>query len=83
MRERIIKFIGLLLVVVAAGSGGGYITYNFLESKVSESGKQLEQTTQTTGVVKCSNDMKLDETGISTSVGKIYDAAVTIQNYQN
>ena len=51
MRERIIKFIGLLLVVVAAGSGGGYITYNFLESKVSESGKQLEQTTQTTGVV--------------------------------
>ena len=83
MRERIIKFIGLLLVVVAAGSGGGYITYNFLESKVSESGEQLAQTTQTTGVVKCSNDMKLDETGISTSVGKIYDAAVTIQNYQN
>ena len=83
MRERIIKFVGLLLVVVAAGSGGGYITYNFLESKVDESGKKLEQTTQTTGVVKCSNDMKLDETGISTSVGKIYDAVVTIQNYQS
>jgi len=83
MRERIIKFVGLLLLVVAAGSGGGYITYNFLEDKVSESGQKLEQTTQTTGVVKCSNDMKLDETGISTSVGKIYDAVVTIQNYQN
>jgi len=83
MRERIIKFVGLLLVVVAAGSGGGYITYTFLENEVSESGKKLEQTTQTTGVVKCSSDIKLDETGISTSVGKIYDAAVTIQNYQN
>ena len=83
MRERIIKFVGLLLVVVAAGSGGGYITYSFLEDRVSESSKTLEQTTQTTGVVKCSNDMKLDETGIATSVGKIYDATVTIQNYQN
>lgn len=83
MRERIIKFVGLLLVVVAAGSGGGYITYSFLENEVSESGKKVEQATQTTGVVKCSSDMKLDETGIATSVGKIYDAAVTIQNYQN
>ena len=82
MRERIIKFVGLLLVV-AAGSGGGYITYSFLENEVSESGKKVEQATQTTGVVKCSSDMKLDETGIATSVGKIYDAAVTIQNYQN
>lgn len=83
MRERIIKFVGLLLVVVAAGSGGGYITYSFLENEVSESGKKVEQATQTTGVVKCSSDMKLDETGIATSVGNIYDAAVTIQNYQN
>lgn len=83
MRERIIKFVGLLLLVVAAGSGGGYITYSFLENEVSESGKKVEQATQTTGVVKCSSDMKLDETGIATSVGKIYDAAVTIQNYQN
>lgn len=83
MRERIVKFFGLLLIVVAAGAGGGYITYSFLEDKVSESNTIVEQTTNTTGVVKCSTDMKLDETGIATSVGKIYDATVTIQNYQN
>lgn len=83
MRERIVKFLGLLLIVVVAGSGGGYITYHFLEEKLSESNTIVQEATNTTGIVKCSNDIKLDESGISTSVGKIYDAAVTIQNYQN
>ena len=83
MRERIVKFLGLLLVVVVAGAGGGYLTYTFLEDQISENNTIVEQTTNTTGVVKCSSDMKLDETGIATSVGKIYDATVTIQNYQN
>lgn len=83
MREKIVKLCGLLLVVIVAGSGGGYITYRMLEEELNESNVVMEQTTNTTGVVKCSNDVKLDETGISTSVGKIYDATVTIQNYQN
>lgn len=83
MRERLVKFLCLLLIIVGAGSGGGYITYHFLEERLSESNTIVEKTTNTTGVVKCSSDMKLDETGISTSVGKIYDATVTIQNYQN
>ncbi len=83
MREKLVKLIGLLLIVGIAGSGGGYITYQFLEKKLSESNTIVEKTTNTTGVVKCSNDIKLDETGIATSVGKIYDATVTIQNYQN
>ena len=83
MREKIVKLCGLLLVVIVAGSGGGYITYRMLEDELSASNTIIEQSTNTTGVVKCSNDVKLDETGISTSVGKIYDATVTIQNYQN
>lgn len=40
------------------------------------------QASYTTGVIKCSDDIKIDETGIAPAVGKIYDATVTIQNYQ-
>ncbi len=82
MREKIVKWIGLLLVVVVAGSGGGLVTYHFLEERLEESNTIIEKSTNTTGVVKCSNDITIDETGIATSVGKIYDATVMIQNYQ-
>jgi len=34
MREKLVKLIGLLLIVGIAGSGGGYITYQFLEKKL-------------------------------------------------
>ena len=40
-------------------------------------------TKETTGVVKCNDKITIDESGISTAVGEIYDATVTIQNYQN
>lgn len=83
MKEKLIKVLVLLLVVVLAGSGGGCITYYFLQDKLEESNTIVEQTTNTTGVMKCSNDITIDETGIATSVGKIYDATVTIQNTQN
>ena len=39
--------------------------------------------TYTTGVIKCSNDITIDETGIALAIGEIYDATVTIQNYKN
>lgn len=83
MREKIVSILGLFLIVLVAGAGGGLVTYHFLEDKIDESNTIIEKSTNTTGVVKCSNDITIDETGISTSVGKIYDATVMIQNYKN
>ncbi len=77
MRERIIN---VLFIVAAFVIGSGFTYYLVLDG--SEKTKVVYQPSETTGVVKCSSDIKIDETGISTAVGKIYDAAVTIQNYQ-
>jgi len=78
MRE---KFVYFLMLVLAFIIGGGF-TYYVVLDEVKASNVTLNQPTETTGVIKCSNDITIDETGISTAVGKVYDATVTIQNYQ-
>jgi len=76
MRGKIISLIALLVAFI-----GGGVTVHYL----SNNDTKLVATTPTytTGVIKCSNDITVDETGISTAVGEIYDATVTIQNYRN
>lgn len=81
MRERIISSIVVIIVLLVVFLAGSGITYYLINKNPNEVKKNDEL--YTTGVIKCSNDIKIDETGISTSVGKIYDATVTIQNYRN
>lgn len=78
MRE---KFMNLLFLAGAFVVGSTFTYYVVLEGN-TPTVTVKNQATETTGVIKCSNDITIDETGISTAVGKIYDAAVTIQNYQ-
>ena len=76
MRE---KFLFLILLIGACG-----VTYGVTDYMAKDSGGSvIIQSTDTTGVIKCNNNITIDETGISTSVGKIYDATVTIESYQN
>ena len=73
------KIITLTLILCAFLIGGGAIYF-----VMKDQGETVikETSTPTTGVVKCSNNIKIDESGISAAVGKIYDATVTIQNYR-
>ena len=77
------KIISLITVLTAFLLGGGTMYYFVEANGEKDAGTILKTTTNTTGVIKCSNDITIDETGISTAVGEIYDATVTIQNYQN
>ena len=76
MREKIISIVALAIAFVGGGVTMHYLSNN---NTVITSSKAA----YTTGVIKCSNDITVDETGISTAVGEIYDATVTIQNYKN
>lgn len=77
------KLISLALVLIAFLLGGGAMYY-FVEVNENEKLSNVSNNSNyTTGVIQCSNDITIDETGISTAVGEIYDATVTIQNYQN
>lgn len=78
MREKSIHF----LLIVGAFVVGGFFNYYVVNQEQNKTITVGNQMTETTGVVKCNNDIHIDETGISLAVGKIYDAAVTIQNYQ-
>ena len=75
------KLLTLVTVLVSFLLGGGTMYY-FLEQKDNII-VENKQAIQTTGVIKCNNDITIDETGISTAIGEIYDATVTIQNYKN
>lgn len=75
------KLLFLVTVLVAFLLGGGTMYY-LLEEKDGVI-IQNNTPTYTTGVVECSNDITIDETGISLAIGEIYDATVTIQNYKN
>ena len=76
------KLVTLASLLVAFLLGGGAMYY-FVEINEESARSVSTTTTYTTGVVKCSNDITIDETGISVAIGEIYDATVTIQNYQN
>lgn len=82
MREKIINSLKVFILVLLGFGVGGGLTYYLLENRFDSNKTVINNTSDTTGVVKCSSDIKIDETGISTAVGKIYDATVTIQNYQ-
>lgn len=77
MREKFLNLFICLLVFVTCGFSVYYV--------INENDKNvtiINNTSETTGVIKCSNDIKIDDTGISLAVGEIYDATVTIQNYK-
>lgn len=76
------KLVLLVTIVIAFLLGGGAMYY-FVEVNENQTNSTYTAPTYTTGVVKCSNEITIDETGISTAVGEIYDATVTIQNYKN
>lgn len=73
-----IAFLGTILVSFLLGGGTMY----YLIENNQKSVLVGTSPTYTTGVIKCNNEINIDETGISTAVGEIYDATVTIQNYQ-
>ncbi len=77
MRGKFI-IIGSLLVAFV---GGGATMYYLSENNTTTT--TIKTSTPTTGVIKCSNDIKVDDTGVSIAVGKIYDATVTLQNYKD
>ena len=82
MREKIINSIKLLVVVLIGFGVGGGVTYYLLEDKLELTTTIIENKSETTGIVKCSSDITINENSISVAVGKIYDATVTLQNYQ-
>lgn len=82
MREKIINSIKLLVVVLIGFGVGGGVTYHLLEDKLELTTTIIENKSATTGIVKCSSDITINENSISVAVGKIYDATVTLQNYQ-
>lgn len=61
---------------------GGTTMYYLIENNQDKNYIIENSPTNTTGVIKCDNEITIDETGISTAIGEIYDATVTIQNYQ-
>lgn len=77
------KLVSLVTVVVAFLLGGGAMYYFVEINEENQTTNNYTGPTYTTGVIKCNNDITIDETGISTAVGEIYDATVTIQNYKN
>lgn len=80
MRGKLITFITVLIAFLL----GGGTMYHLIEVADVDKGSIISSSpTYTTGVIKCSDDITIDETGISTAIGEIYDATVTIQNYKN
>lgn len=78
MRGKLVLILALLVAFIC----GGVVTYK-LAGNDSNVVAVSKTSTNTTGVIKCSNNVTVDETGISTAVGEIFDATVTIQNYKN
>lgn len=75
MREKTLYLI-ILVVSCILTFGFTYYLVNGQENTV------IFQSSEGSGVIKCNSEIKIDETGIAASVGKIYEATVTIQNYQ-
>lgn len=80
MREKILT---ILMVVLAFVCGGAVYHYAFAGNNNSSTVTTINKTSTSNGVIQCKNNITIDETGISAAIGKIYDAAVTIQNYKN
>lgn len=72
------KLVTLSMIIISFILGGSLMYY--LASQ-EENNNINPQTKYTTGAIKCNSEVKIDESGISLSIGEIYDATVTIQNY--
>ena len=75
MREKVINFFIILLGVVV-GAGATYLIIANPFSPKEEAGSLGCQYTS------CTNKVIVDNTGISASVEKVYDAVVMIENYK-
>ena len=81
MRE---KFLTISIVFLAFIGGGVFCHYVLDKGNVNTITTIKNSSTPTNnGVIKCDSKITIDETGISTAVGKIYESVVTIQNYKN
>ncbi len=80
MRSKTITIVSMIATFLL----GGLFTYFVVLSPVGNIGEdKVLSGSSDNGVVQCANNITIDETGISAAVGKIYDATVTIQNYQS
>lgn len=81
MRQKLI----VIATAVCAFLAGGALYYFVMTGNDSSPvvNKGSASNGSTSQVVQCDSNWKLDDTGIATAVGQIYDATVTIQNYQN
>ena len=76
MRSRFFTFISLLISFLL----GGLLVYLLLmETPLFQKGVYNYVNN---GVVSCDDEVTIDETGISLSVGKVYDSVVMIENIQ-
>lgn len=80
MRNKIFTAVSLVLTFIL----GGTFTYFIVLSPLQEMGSDKNLSgTSNNGVVQCANEVTINENSISAAVGKIYDAVVMIENYQN
>ncbi len=79
MRGKLITLVTLLVTFLLGGGTMYYLMEEYGEKNIIIN----KEATQTTGLIKCSNEITIDETGISVAIGEIYDATVTVQNYKN
>ena len=81
MREKLLTITMIVLSFVF----GGVFYYYVLDDDNQNSVLTVNKTNESNnnGVIKCSGEITLDETGIAAAVGKVYDSVVTIQNYKN
>ena len=77
MRGKLV-LLGTVLVAFLSGA----IVMHYLANDNTTTYIKGESSTASTGVIKCSNEITIDESGVSVAVGEIFDATVTIQNYQ-
>ena len=76
MRGKLIYFSSIVIAFIL-----GIVFINYYDSNKNETVVVKDNKTGT-GVIKCSNDIKIDESGVSVAVGEIFDATITIQNYR-
>ena len=77
MRGKLVVLTLILCAFLLGGAGMYFLTNKESNTIITA------PSTNTSGVIKCKNNVKIDESGISQAVGKIYDATVTIQSYRN
>lgn len=79
MRSKVLNFVSIFISFIL----GGICVYFFINNIIIPKSSALYSSPGIySGVVSCDKDITIDETGISLSVGKIYDSVVLINNIQ-